>query len=455
MPSYNYPNTSPNDDSIHLADNIVQLDKSASPAIDNADKALDSELNNMDLKEPQRDGTVLSGFSVITKSMIGSGIFGMARACSKFGIVAAVVCLLLAASITWLSLRVLSILALDYRLENPTFYSVSEKLLPRLRWVLDVALIINCLGASIVYVQTAGNLMAYAIMALFGIDQNVLDQSHIAMIVQSIMVLSLAPLCMMRTISATQIPNLLGLSCLLYIVIMTFFYTPMGGVYPLYPGNGAMVALGSFPTFIFAFACQQNMFPVANELKNANLTRLNTVAASSTITGFIVYLPMMIIPVLSFGMSIESNYLFNMVNADGTIDTPVLVAFVLASISVSISYVLQVHPVRRSIISLVYGSEQLVGKKEKTVRVAVVSLILVISFALAVGLGKNLNIPINIAGLLGGNTMCFVMPFGLYLAKYGMLTNALSKLIFGLLVFCIALYPICMTGIISDAIATI
>ena len=415
-----------------------------------------SGMSGMELKESERHGTVLSGFTVITKSMIGSGIFGMARACSKFGIISGVIFLFLAACITWLSLRVLSTLALDFRNENPSFYSVSEKVLPKARWVLDLALVINCLGAAIVYVQTAGNLMAYAIISIFGMDAtSSLQQSHIAMIVQAIMVTALAPLCMMKEISATKIPNMIGLTCLLYIVIVTFFYTPITSASTdlLYPG-GALVALGSFPTFIFAFACQQNMFTVANELKDANMRRLDVVGFSSTFTGFVVYMPMMIIPFLSFGLAVESNYLYNMVIAEG-MDLPIIIAFIAASVSVSISYVLQVQPVRRSLTSLVYGSVPLTGKKESTVRVGVVTAILLVSFALAVGLGQDLSLPINIAGLLGGNTMCFVMPFLLYLTKYGFSwRDKFSVTIMTLLVFCCALYPICLTGIIYDAVSS-
>ena len=323
-------------------------------------------------QENERRGTVLSGFSVITKSMIGSGIFSMSCACGKFGILAGVFFLLLAAGITWLSLRVLSILALEYRNETPTFYSVSEKIMPRARWVVDAALVINCLGAAIVYVQTAGNLMAQASTSIF---PSPMAENHVALIVEAIMVVGLAPLCMMKEISATKIPNLVGLSCLLYIVICTFFYTnteqaTSSLLYPVDP----LIALGSFPTFIFAFACQQNMFTVANELQNATPKRLNAVSIASTLTGLIVYMPMMILPFLTFGRNIKSNYLYNMESGE----VPIKIAYVLASISVSISFVLQVHPVRRSIISLVYGSKPPRGKKELSLRIAFVTAILLV-----------------------------------------------------------------------------
>lgn len=407
--------------------------------------------------EYDRHGTILSGFSVITKSMIGSGIFSMAYACSKFGLIAGSIFLCLAACITWLSLRVLSILALEFIGEKPTFYTVSGAIMPRARLVLDISVIINCLGGAIVYVQTAGNLMSFAIIAMFNLssDPSAMKQQYIAMCVQAVMIVSLAPLCMMKQITSTKIPNLIGLCCLLYITICTLVYSSSDAASStlLYPGN-ALFALGSFPTFIFAFTCQQNVFTVASELKNPTLKRLDLVSILSTGTGFLVYMPMMILPFLTFGHSVKSNYLYNFDDPNAPLPIPILISFIFASLSVSISFVLQVQPIRRSLVSLVFGSNPPEdGRKETTVRIAFATLILLITYGLAVGIGDDLSLPINISGLLGGNTMCFVMPFLLYLKRFGLTASpGFARAVLATLVFCIALYPICLTGEIYEIV---
>lgn len=373
----------------------------------------------------------------------------MAIGCADFGVILGVLLLVLAAAITWLSLRVLSYLALEYKDTNPTFYSVSEILVPKLKWVIDVALIINCFGGVVAYVQTFGKLLCEGIMGIYSWDTESFSEQSATLVIQAIVLLILAPLCMMKEISGTRIANMIGLGCIGYILIMTFFYTPCDEARTalLRPGS-ILAAFGSFPTFIFAYACQQNMFPVANELKDANLKRLNVIAYGSVLTGFLIYLPVMILPFLTFGYSIQSSYLFNLDNKQ----VPVVIAFIFASLSVSISYVLLLQPVRCSIMSLVYGHDQPTGKKEKTIRIALVSALMAASFGLAVALGKNLKLPVNVAGLLGGNTMCFVMPFLLYLKKYGFNPkDKFSLAVMATLVFCILLYPICLTGIIYDA----
>jgi len=399
--------------------------------------------------QQERHGSVLSGFSVITKSMIGSGIFAMAFACSKFGIIAGVVSLFVAASITYLSLRVLSVIALEYRDANPSFYSVSADIMPKAKWVIDVSLIINCVGGATVYVQTAGTLLALGIGAMT--DLGSFSQSNLAMVIQAGMIVALSPLCMMKEISGTWIANLIGLTCLLYIVVMTFFYTPMTSSSNelLYP-ESFVVALGTFPSFIFAFACQQNVFSVANELKDANMKRLDMVSVSSTLTGLLIYLPMMIIPFLTFGKQTQSNYIYGF---DAN-EVPVQIAYIFAALSVSISYVLQIQPVRRSVVSLIYGDNPPTGRRELFIRILIVTIVMLLTFGLATALGDDLNLPISITGLLGGNTMCFVMPFLLYLKKFGWRgkRDFMTIAVMGSLAFCVMLYPVCMSGIIYNAI---
>ena len=374
----------------------------------------------------------------------------MAFGCADFGIVLGIVFLSLAAGVTWLSLRVLSMLALDYKDANPSFYSVSAAILPRAKWVLDAALVINCFGGNIAFVQIIGKLMSDGLMAMIKWDTATISLSSVSLIIQACVLVMLAPLCMMKEITSTKIANMVGLGCIAYIFVMTFFYTPCTELSTdmLKPGN-IIATFSAFPTFIFAYACQQNIFSISNEMKDVSLKKLNVVATASVLTGFAVYLPLMLFPFMTFGYGIDSSYLYNLTTEEGGTPGPVIVAYIFASLSVSISYVLLLHPVRNSVMSLVFGANQPTGKKEKTIRMALVSVLMLISFGVAIALGKNLGLPINLAGLLGGNTMCFVMPFILYLTKYGFNKKSpFSVAIVCTLVFCFLLYPICLTGII-------
>jgi len=422
---------------------------------------ISEETTNLDadvkvqVSEPQ--GTVLSGYTVITKSMIGAGMFSMAAGAKQFGLLLAIFLLGVAAAITWLSIRVLSKLALDLKETKPSFYSVSNLLVPKLNWLLDVALVINCFGGVIAYVQTFGSLLTTGLWGVIEWDQKTLSTQNTALIVQAAILLALAPLCMMKEISGTKIANMIGLGCIGYIFGMTLFYTPCTAAKAdfgalLKPSN-VLGLFGSFPTFIFAYACQQNVFTVANELKDASMKKMNKIGFMSVATGALVYLPLMLLPYMTFGSAIKGTYLANLTNDDGTVDIPVMIAYVLASLSVSISYVLLLQPVRSSLMSLIFGANQPTGRKEKTYRIGLVVFLMLLSYVMAYILGDNLELPINIAGLLGGNTMCFVMPFLLYLKKYGFdKKSSFSIAVMANLVFCLILYPVCLTGIIYGAV---
>jgi len=399
-----------------------------------------------EVEETAKTGTMVAGYTVITKSMIGAGMLSMAYGCADFGIILGVMFLILAGAITWLSLRCLAVLALEFQGTSPSFYSVSEAILPKAKWVLDAALIINCFGGCTAFVQLIGKLMSQGLFDLIHWNTKEFSQESASMVIQVCVLALLAPLCMMKEISSTKIANMVGLGCIAYIFVMTFFYVPCTEMSPALLKPGSIITLfAQFPGFIFAYACQQNIFSISNEMPNVSVKKLTAISTAAVCTGFAIYLPLMLFPFMTFGYAIESSYLYNL----DSNDTPVVIAFILASLSVSISYVLLLHPVRSSVMSLVFGTKQPTGNKERTIRIALTIALVAASFGLATALGKNVGITIGIAGLLGGDTMCFVMPFSLYLKRFGLnMKSPFSVAVAVSLVFSFLLYPICLTGII-------
>lgn len=395
-----------------------------------------------------RTGSVLAGYSVLTKSMLGSGLFFIAHACSKFGIIAGLVAIIFAGVLTWISLKALAIIAMDFKSENPTFYSVSMRIVPNLRWVIDAAVIMNCLGAATGYVITAGNLLSEGLLQMAYKSIVASTKNRTMLIIQASMILILAPLCMMKEVSGTKIANLVGLMSLLYIVISSFVYCDLSMASSELLGmSDFLSAMSSFPTFIFAFACQMNVFQISNELKNPTVKRMNLISIASTVTGAVIYIPIMIIPLLTFGRGIRENYLQSL----DIEKVPIQIAYMLAALSVSISYVLQVHPLRRSILSLYYRDRTPSPAEERRNRLIVVAVVMLATFGIAVGV-KKIDVVTNFTGLIGGNTMCFVMPSWLYIRQYGIKGGWFSKTVLGLFIFGLILYPLCLTGIIYDLV---
>jgi len=397
---------------------------------------------------PVRTGSALAGYSVLTKSMLGSGLFFIAHACSKFGIISGLVAIMFAGLLTWVSLKALSIIAIDFKDENPSFYSVSMRIVPNLRWIIDASVIMNCLGAATGYVITAGNLLSEGLLQMAYNSVVESTKNRTMLIIQASMILILFPLCMMKELSGTKIANLVGLLSLLYIVIASFVYCDLSmASSDLLGMENVLTAMSSFPTFIFAFACQMNVFQISNELKNPTVKRMNIISVASTVTGAAIYIPVMIIPLLTFGRGIKENYLQSL----DIENLPIQIAYMLAALSVSISYVLQIHPLRRSILSLYYRDRVPSHAEEKRNRLLVAAFVMLATFGIAVGV-KKIDIVTNFTGLIGGNTMCFVMPSLLYIRHYGYKTSRFGKVVLALFIIGLVLYPLCLTGIIYDLV---
>lgn len=399
-----------------------------------------------------RHGTVFSGYTVMTKSLLGSGILSIAFACAKTGLILGLIMLLFAGILTWASLHVICRLGMEFPSNEITFYSITEKVIPRAKWLLDVAVVIDCIGSAICFIQVMGSLLGTGFIEMFGNGN--LSERLIVIIIQIIVVLLLYPLCLMKEITDTKIANLVGLACLAYVAILSMAYTDLSKVSSdlLFPMD-AMKAISAFPIMIFACACQQNVLSVVSEMKDPSMKKLDLVTGSSIVTGLIMYVPVMILPFLTFGRSnMKAHTFFGLLQP-----TPaVKVGYICAAIAIAISFVLVVHPTRRSIMSLMYGTEFPSGSKEVKVRYSLVTGIVVLCLGVAMAAGNSLGPTVEFTGLLGANTCGFVMPFLLYLLQFGFDWKSVSSVTVGaMLVFCIALYPIGITatvmGIVNDS----
>jgi amino acid permease len=393
-------------------------------------------------------GGVFSGYTVMAKSLLGSGMLSIAFACSKSGLILGLFLLFFAAAITWVSLHVLSRLCLEFKSDNITFYSITEQVVPKARWFLDVAVIVDCVGSAIGFIQVIGNLMSDGIEHIFGLGP--FTQRTLSILVQSCVVLLLFPICYMREITDTKIVNLLGLACLLYVSLLPIIFSDVSKFDPeILSPKGPWSAITAFPVFIFAFSCQQNLLSVTSEMRNPDMRKLDIVTLSAIGTGIVFYIPVILLPLLTFGRSgVHSDTFFDLLPKG---NLAVQIGMFCASLAVSISYVLVVHPIRRSIMSLMYGSDFPQGKKEVRVRGLLTVAIAIVTLGVACAAGRTLGPTVEFTALLGATTCGFVMPFFLYLKHFGFKSSsAMSVTIAALFIFCLALYPIGITASILN-----
>ena len=396
------------------------------------------------IHDAPRHGGVFSGYTVMAKSLLGSGMLSIAFACSKAGLILGLVLLLFAAVVTWISLHVLSKLCLEFNSENLTFYSMTERIVPRAKWFLDVAIIVDCVGSAIGFLQMIGKLMTLGISEIFGLGP--FTPRTLSILIECCVVLLLFPICLMREISDTKIVNLLGLACLFYVSLLPIIFSDISNFDTsiLFP-KGPWSAISAFPVFVFAFSCQQNLLSVVTEMPSPDMRKLNMVTLGAIGTGIIFYLPVTILPVLTFGRPESHQDTFLQLLDRKNI--AVQIGYFCASLAVAISYVLIVHPVRRSIMSLMYGSDFPVGKQELRIRAMLTTGIAAVTLGVAMAAGSTLGPTVEFTALLGATTCGFVMPFFLYLKHFGYSSkSAMSVTVAVLFLFCLLLYPIGTTA---------
>ena len=422
-----------------------------------------------------KDSSILPGYSVLAKCMIGSGLLSLAFTVKDSGWVIGLLCCVVAAAATYLSLHLLCVVAVYFKKHEVekslqsqplSFLRISSLLSPRMQPVVDVAIALNCLGAGSAYLIFVASL-AYDLYkevvlskktgaaAGAGTD-DLVDSFVFSLGVMVLVVGCFAYLCFQQAVSNTKIFNIVGLLAMLYVVLLTIVYVDWNPQEPtsMWPSDVTAV-IDRLPTFIFAFTCHQNLFGVIDEFNAPSVKRVSLLAGLATLTGFLLFTICIIFPYGTFGGRVADNFLKNyLASDDHEIDYAAFVGCIAACVAVAISFPLQMLPMRRSLTALIYGTKGVAADQEKRVRFMLSATVVLSTLGisvLAVKFFKDaLSQTMSITGLIGGNMLCFVFPSWLYIqaVKQQLIPpHATSRSLYlaacGLLIFSLALYPLC------------
>jgi len=285
---------------------------------------------------------------------------------------------------------------------------------------------------------------------------------------QIIILVVLSPLFFCKQINKTNLANIFGIICWIYVAIVAIvFSSPLvlsevlseKSVTSFWP-NSPTGVFSRLPVFIFAYGCQQNLFSVISETKNAKnrsqVSYFSKISVLATLTGFIVFLPVMIFPYVSFGNKVSSNFLSNIssVVLGQTGEVFVKIAKICAAVSVCLSLPLQIHPMRHSFLTL-YASfgpnceKNLTKNSEKSelfLRIIFTGFPLVLILVIAM-IFKSLGLFLSISGVIGSNTISFFIPSLLYVLNCQKLKNVKTFKFYSaflMLIFSSLLYPVCL-----------
>jgi len=281
---------------------------------------------------------------------------------------------------------------------------------------------------------------------------------------RALVVISLSYFALAKNLGSTKVANLVGLGCTLILVIVVVILgikdTSGSGKKSDYQEamapKGWYYALNSIPVFLFNYHCQCNMFSVIEDTDKSKRTLKNLSmmsAMSVATTAFFSFI--MIIPFVAYGLQNKGSILATMTGDRASAENNkknvlLLIAKVCVALSVSISYPLQMQPLRKSVIALIRkGKEFASDVQERNWRLTVAGTAVLLSYAIACS-GANVTVVVGITGVLGCHTVSFVMPLILYVRHLEQEKTASSGTILGYKIalgFMIALYPICLIGL--------
>ena len=403
-----------------------------------------SEKISVDQKPYGGSSSLFGGYTILAKSMMGSGLLGVAAACSKDGWILGMFFSILIPIVTFVSLHLLAMIALNSDVESRpiTFYKLCNSILgPAGGLFVEISLILKTFGAAIVYLQVAGSMLS----GLIAPHVSSMDQGALCRLIQVSMAVFFAPFCYLKQVTKTALLNAIGILCLVFIVVAAcWFYEPGLAGNTQWTPTSVSGVLSKIPIFVFAYSCHQNVFACIDETRNPSIKRMDVIMSLACLTGFMIYSAVMILPYATFGDSVSDNFLKNL----PTDSIVTKVAYVCAAVSVCISFPLQVLPLRNSVCSLLFLKFAQTEKNIKRFRIIVATIAVVLALAVAVSV-SSLGVVMSITGLIGGNTVCFLTPSLLYVKRFNR-DHYLWYIAAAVLIWSVALYPLCLTGIFMN-----
>jgi len=339
-----------------------------------------------------------------------------------------------------------------------SFFTVANAVAPRWTWLIDGAVAVKCFGVGTSYLIIVGDLVPDA-MTFFGIG----DSTELRWFWISVSFSVAAPLACLRNLSSLRF-TATGAVCIVawtVTLIMLFFaraggtfdpcafdetlgvdgrqanFTLVGGssarvVQPPYslqddelPCRGASfeaftsdpVALFKvLPVFIFGFTCQQNIFTICNEVRNASKRRVDNILAMSYTLAGCAFAIAALMGYATYGNRVHPDVLKGYPQSK-------VVEFtrILYSVLATVSYPLQMHPSRTSVLALFRLCCPLRGSVEEGAeewRYVIVTLVLLLcSYALALTV-TNLGVVLAIVGASGSTMVSYILPGLVYFRTF-------------------------------------
>lgn len=302
--------------------------------------------------------TIQSGSINLLNTIIGAGILAMPYGLKSNGL------LFGSALIVWSALTSSFGLYLQNKVAKYTnqqgavsYFSLCQLTYPQLSIIFDGAIAIKCFGVGVSYLVVIGDLMPKIMESIGCADDSLFMERNFWITI--FMFLIVTPLSYLKKLDSLKYTSVVALISVVYLVCLVvghFLLDSTAGSETIHYGPVSWrLTLASFPIFVFAYTCHQNMFAILNELepseKDGSQTRQsNIIIRNAILIACSSYLIVGILGYLTFGDTVNAN-IITMYPKDSIVS---LIGRLCIVIMVSLSFPLQCHPCRGSVNHVIH-----------------------------------------------------------------------------------------------------
>eukprot|EP00923_Selenidium_pygospionis_P045329 GHVN01078240.1.p1 GENE.GHVN01078240.1~~GHVN01078240.1.p1 ORF type:complete len:406 (-),score=-3.75 GHVN01078240.1:31-1077(-) len=287
---------------------------------------------------------------------------------------------------------------------NSSFYSVMNSIFPGYGFIPEIFIIIKCIGVATSYLGLLGDTtrslpFAQALPEIF--------RHRFVWI--ALMAISVAPFTYFKKIDSLKVTSSIGLFSVAYLTFILAYDLYINGMEET-PSSFIWDLKGLFgliPSIVFAFGCQQNLFPVYNEARNKETSGIGLVGALSVSISFVTYTLVGVLGYLRYGSHLRKDVLMNL--SENSILLSLVKYFYI--ILVFFSYPFQILPARESLCKIMPGTGRW---SERSQRIALTTALLSISLLFAF-LFPDMTASQKLIGSVVTPTIGYIIPGVMYL----------------------------------------
>ena len=314
-----------------------------------------------------------------------------------------------------------------------TFPWVAKRVQPWTAIMLDVGMILFCLGACIAYLILIGDALPQVIgfivderpsASVASLGESVLSASSAADAAPvrlaalrrrelwiSLAIVLVAPFTFAKRLDVLKYLSWGTVVCVAYLLCMLVYYFVHdydrifadGNTFDLGPPNSS--AINNISVIVFSYTCQPNFFSVFDELgepkRRQRANRSSAIACASSGT---LYALFGILGYFIGGRGVADN----VVNSLPKYDTPVLIARLALVFVVTFSLPILFHPMRVCFESM-FTAPRFQKVSETTRRYIIAAVILLVLWAIALAF-KDLGVVLSLTGATGATILSFIVP---------------------------------------------